>query len=404
MNTGNGWPRQRALERWRTELCESGWLDSCPTDEITITEAIGRVIARPVPARRSVPHYAGSAMDGFAVHAVDTTKAAANHPVFLPLGPVGAANCQPGQAVPVDTGDALPIGADSVVMIEQATVTADRLEIRSAARPGQHVRQIGEDIETGAIILPAGKIVGPAELAAAMAAGTDRVAVMARPRVTVIPTGDEIVDSADALPAGRIRDINSYMLAALLAGWGASVRRHPVVPDDLPQLRQAVGAAVAASDLVVLNAGTSGGAGDFTRKVLDCLGQVVCHGVAIRPGRPVLLALADGKPVVGLPGYPVSCLLTATLFLKELLHEYQRRPLPQRQFVRARLANGFRSRPGAEEFLRVVLEPGEPLPVARILPKGASLISTLTQADGWLRIAAECSELDEEAVVEVELF
>ena len=404
MSSGQNWPRQLAYERWHAAMVETGWLTSCPTEEIDSTAALGRVIARPVPAQRSVPHYAGSAMDGFAVRAVDTVKATTDYPVFLSLGPVGAAECRFGQAVPVDTGDALPIGADSVIMIEQSTVTANLLEIRSAVQPGQHVRQIGEDIEIGAIVLSAGKIVGPAELAAAMAAGADRVTVAARPRITVIPTGDEIVDSATELPAGRIRDSNSYMLAALLEGWGAQVRRHPVVPDDVFRLRQAVGSAVAASDLVVLNAGTSGGSGDFTRTALDSLGKVVCHGVAIRPGRPVLLALVDGKPVIGLPGYPVSCLLTASLFLKELLHEYQGRPLPKRQFVRARLASSVYSPTGSEEYLRIVLEDGDPLPAARILAKGASLISTLVQAHGWLRVAAECDELDAGTVVEVELF
>ena len=371
--------------------------------EIPVASAKGRIIAQPVVARRSVPHYAGSAMDGFAVRAADTRQAALQHPVLLTVVPVGA-ECREGQVVPVDTGDVLPAGTDSVIMLEHATVKADRLEIGAAAHAGQHVRQIGEDIENGAILLPKGTSVGPAEIAAAMAAGTDQVTVMARPRITVIPTGDEIVDSADELPAGRIRDVNSYMLAALFEGWGAEVRRHSVIPDDKFQLSRAVATAVADSDLVVMNAGTSGGAGDFTRSVLDSLGQVVCHGVAIRPGRPVLLALVDGKPVIGLPGYPVSCLLTATLFLKELLHEYQRRPLPPRQIVRARLATVIHSRTGAENYYRVLLEEGKPLPVARVLPKGASLISTLTQADGWLRIAADCGELDADTVVEVELF
>ena len=403
MNTGVDLPRQEAYEHWHSALRQSGWLSSCSTEKIPIASGKGRIIAQPVVARRSVPHYAGSAMDGFAVRAADTRQAASQHPILLTVVPVGV-ECREGQAVPVDTGDVLPAGADSVIMLEHATNAANQLAIAAPAQLGQHVRKIGEDIETGTILLPAGTSVGPAEIAAAMAAGADRVTVMARPRITVIPTGDEIVDSADDLPAGRIRDINSYMLAALFEGWGCEVRRHSVVPDDRLQLSQAVATAVATSDLVVMNAGTSSGAGDFTRSVLDSLGEVLCHGVAIRPGRPVLLALVDGKPVIGLPGYPVSCLLTATLFLKELLHEFQRRPLPRRQIVRARLATCVHSRTGAENYYRVLLEEGKPLPVVRVLPKGASLISTLTQAHGWLRIAADCSELDADTVVDVELF
>ena len=175
--------------------------------EIQISSALGRIVAQPVMARRSVPHYAGSAMDGFAVRAADTRQASPQQPIFLTVVPVGA-ECREGQAVPVDTGDVLPAGADSVIMLEHATNAANQLAIAAPAQSGQHVRKIGEDIENGTILLPAGTAVGPAEIAAAMAAGSDRVTVMARPRITVIPTGDEILDSADELPAGRIRDNN----------------------------------------------------------------------------------------------------------------------------------------------------------------------------------------------------
>lgn len=384
-------------------LARSGWLETCPVIEIDIVSAIGRVTAADVFAARSVPHYDGAAMDGFAVRAVDTLLAAPLHTLSLPVLPPGSA-LQPATAVLVDTGDALPAGADSVIMKEHVVCKGQQIEIQSVAVQGQHVRRVGEDMRQGDKVIPAGRSIGPADIAACLAVGADRIKVMAQPKVCVIPTGTEIVDSADELPPGTIRDINSYMLSALFSSWGAQVRRHAVLSDDQSQLRQAVGAAVAESDLVVINAGTSGGTEDFTASVLAGLGQVSCHGVAIRPGRPVILAVVDGKPVVGLPGYPVSCMLTAELFTQELLFEYQKKVLPKRQAVQARLAQQVVSRPGVEEFLRVILTAGEKNPVAMPLARGASLISTLTQAQGLLRIDPEIDKLNAGEMVTIELF
>ena len=182
------------------------------------------------------------------------------------------------------------------------------------------------------------------------------------------------------------------------------MRRHPVVADDREGLRQAIAKVLPKNDLVVINAGTSGGTEDFTATVLAGLGRVCCHGVAIRPGRPVILAVVQGKPVLGLPGYPVSCMLTAELFTQELLHEFQRKPLPRRQTVQARLSRAVESRLGAEEFLRVNLEAGSPHPMATPLARGASLISTLTRAQGLLRIGPDTDSLSAGEIVAIELF
>jgi putative molybdopterin biosynthesis protein len=304
----------------------------------------------------------------------------------------------------VDTGDTLPPGADSVIMKELVTVKDGCIELYSPVLQGYHVRSIGEDIMAGETVLPAGRIIGPADIAAALAAGADSVQVMSRPRITVIPTGDEIIDSPEALSPGSIRDINSYMLSALLSCWDAQVRRHRVVPDEPQLLQEAIKRSLAVSDLVVTIAGTSSGTEDFTADVFEKLGRVYCHGVAIRPGRPVLLAAVGGKPVIGLPGYPVSCMLTAELFLRDLLYEYQRKNPPERRTRQAKLAHEVQSRPDVEEFVRVKLTPGVPLDTASVLPRGASLISTLTQADGWLRIAAKRTVVEAGSIIEVELF
>lgn len=395
--------RTEALSRWRQCLNQAGWLMSCRQEECKIIDAMGRVIAEPVFASRSVPHYVGAAMDGFAVRALDTTDLLPGEGPHLPVLPPGSP-WRPQTAVVVDTGDALPDGTDSVIMKEHVVCDAEQIEIRSAVSPGQHVRKVGEDILQGQLVLPAERVVSPADIAACLAVGADRVRVYARPRVCVIPTGSEIVDSAEDLPAGSIRDINSYMLAALFDGWGAISRRHPVVADDREGLQQAISRVVPENDMVVINAGTSSGTEDFTATVLAGLGRVCCHGVAIRPGRPVILAVVQGKPVVGLPGYPVSCMLTAELFTQELLYHYQHRSIPQKRIVQAVLGKAVESRLGVEEFVRVSLAPESPFPLAMPLARGASLISTLTQAHGLLRIGPDTDKLNSGEIVAIELF
>ena len=395
--------RIEALTRWRQCLDQAGWLASCRQEDCQIIDALGRVIAEPVFASRSVPHYVGAAMDGCAVRAHDTTGLLPGEGRSLPVLPPGSP-WRPQTAVIVDTGDALPDGTDSVIMKEHVVFDAQQIEFRSSVSPGQHVRKVGEDMLQGQLVLPAERVVSPADIAACLAVAADQVRVFARPKVCVIPTGSEIVDSADELPPGSIRDINSYMLAALFGNWGAVVRRHPVVADDREGLCQAISKVVPENDLVVINAGTSGGTEDFTATVLAGLGRVCCHGVAIRPGRPVILAVVQGKPVVGLPGYPVSCMLTAELFTKELIYQYQRKSIPPKQTVQAKLGKAVESRLGVEEFLRVSLDYGLPLPQAMPLARGASLISTLTQAQGLLRINPETDKLNAGEMVSIELF
>lgn len=392
-----------AANRWRQVLTQVGWYETCSHEEVKVVEAVGRVTAQPMFAVRPVPHYVGAAMDGFAVRSVDTQGAMPQARVILRIVSPDQ-SLTTGTAAVVDTGDALPSGADSVIMKEHVAARDEKIEISSAVLPGQHVRKVGEDIAAGAMVLPAGRIISPADIAAVLATGDDLIQVMERPRVTVIPTGDEIVDSAEKLKPGTILDINSPMLSALFSSWGAQVQRHAIVPDDPNRLREAITLSLKQSDLVVTNAGTSTGTEDYTKDVLGSLGKVCCHGVAIRPGRPVLLAVVGGKPVIGLPGYPVSCMLTAELFLRDMIYGYQRQEPPERRKVRAQIAQEVRSRSGVEEFLRVVLTPGSPLPTASVLGRGASLISTLTRAHGWLRIAANLEKVAAGEIVEVELY
>jgi len=395
--------RLEAMAVWRQALSQYNWLEMCPIVELAVVEARGRVTAEIVRAARAAPHYVAAAMDGFAVRSEDTIPMKNGGSARLKVLPAGQV-LMPGAAVVVDTGDALPVGADCVIMNEEVVWIGRQIEIQTEAVSGQHVRKIGEDIRQSDIVAPAGRIIRPADIGACLAAGNDRIKVLEKPRVAVIPTGNEIVDSAEELPPGTIRDINSHMLSALFGSWGAAVSRSPVIPDDPDRLHAAIVAAVAANDLVVINAGTSEGTEDYSKKVLSSLGRICCHGVAIRPGRPVILAVVSGKPVIGLPGYPVSCMLTAELFLQDLLHEYQRKTSPKRQTIKARISRDIESRLGTEEFLRVIVKKEESQTTAIPLARGASLISTLTKADGLLRIGPELARLNAGEWVEVELF
>ena len=395
--------REEALLLWRGALEDAGWLSARVPQEIAACETVGRVTAEPVLSSRPVPHYSCAAMDGIAVRSLDTCPASEAEPVRLRLVLSGEAlSC--GAACIVDTGDALPENADSIIMREHIVFQGENAIVQAPVIPGRHIRLVGEDIRADDMILPAGREIGPADMAAIMAAGVNRVRVYPRPRVTVIPTGSEIIDSEEPLPAGCIRDVNSYMLAAMFGTWGAEACRHDVVPDDVGQIRAAITGSISASDFVVINAGTSKGSEDFTAGVLHDLGRICCQGVAIRPGRPVILAVLQGKPVIGLPGYPVSCKLTADLFIRDLIHEFQGKKAPERRTIKASLAEDVKSVPGVEEFIRVTLTEASDGIVALPLPRGASLISTLVKAQGLIRIPAGRGGLSSGDEILVELF
>ena len=379
--------RQAAQELWQKALVEAGYWSDIPEEEIPVDEALGRVIARTVYATQSVPHYNGSAMDGIAVCSKDTFGASETEPKQLRM--IGAN--QPlaeGCCAVVDTGDLLPAGADAVIMIEDVHRKDGLAEIMAAATPWQHVRVIGEDIVVNELVLTEGQVIAPVHIGALFAAGLETVPVVAKPKVTIIPTGSELVATQAELKPGLILDVNSHMLAAAVRSWSGEDHRHVIVPDDFSELRAAVAASLANSDMVIINAGTSAGTEDFTEKVLADLGQVLVHGVAIKPGKPVVLALCQGKPVIGLPGYPVSAMVTAELFVRDPLLARQNMPAEEEETVQAISARQLYSQIGVEEYIRVSVGQVNGKTVAVPLGRGAGLISSLTHAQGVLAIPA----------------
>lgn len=384
-------PLADALVRLHRALDAAGWRGG--VEELPVEAALGRVTAAAVPARISSPHYHAAAMDGVAVRAADTYGAAETTPVRL----------TPEQAVWVDTGDPLPAGKDAVIMVEDINRIDGLVEIYAAVAPWQHVRPIGEDLVATELVVPEGTELRAQEIGALLAAGVSHVPVWRRPRVTFIPTGTELVQPRPDPRPGEIIEYNSRVILSLVAEWGGEPHRHDIVRDDYELLRQTVREAVAHSDIIVVNAGSSAGSEDYSVHVLGDLGQVVLHGVAIRPGKPVMAAVVDGKPVIGLPGYPVSTWLTADLFLKPLVYRFRGLPAPRRQRVQARLARRLASHMGVDDFTRVKLGRVGGGLVATPMGRGAGVISSLVRADGMLVIPANLEGFEEGAEVAVEL-
>ena len=372
-------PLETARARFEAALLAAGVRNDA-TESLALGEALDRVTARPVIARLSSPHYHACAMDGVAVVAARTAGARETAPLELSAQ----------EAPAVDTGDPLPAGFDAVIPIEQIEPRADgRLAIRAAVAPFEHVRAIGEDVVASDVVVPARRRLGPADLAACAAAGVERVAVVRRPRVAVITTGDELVDVAAASPRpGEILDSNAVLLDACVRTYGGDVVLRERVRDDRAALEAAVARALAACDAVVVNAGSSAGRDDYTARIFAAFGEVVVHGVAIRPGHPLVLAVAREArvPLLGIPGYPVSAAICADLFLRPLLERLGGRDAPDVRELDVELTRKLYSPLGEDEYVRAVAARVDGRLVATPLRRGAGVITSLSRANVLLTI------------------
>jgi putative molybdopterin biosynthesis protein len=364
-------------------------------ERILVGDALGRVTSEAVIAKVSSPFYHSAAMDGYAVKFIDTFGASEVRPMRLRV---------PSQAVAIDTGDPIPEGYDAVVMIEDVEMTSEsEIEILKPATPWQHVRLVGEDIVATELIISENHIIRPADMAAMLASGYSSVMVRRRPLVSIIPTGTELVEPGSELKRGDIIDFNSTMLAAMATEYGAhAVRRH-IVKDDADLLRQTMLDALADADLVVINAGSSAGREDFTVDVIAEVGEVLVHGVAIKPGKPVILGIVKGKPVIGIPGYPVSAALTCTLFVKPLIYCMLGLKSPGPDAITAKLSRQVASSLGQEEFIRVKIGSVSGNLIATPVTRGAGSLMSLVRADGIIRVPAESEGIAAGHAVTVEL-
>ncbi len=392
-------PLQEATARWFGALAEAGALGQMPGEDVPLAapDIVSRITAWPVWAVASSPHYDAAAMDGIAVRAADTVGATETRPVDLEVG---------RQAVWLDTGDPMPVGTDAVVMIEHVQrYPADPSTVRVSdpVAPWQHVRPLGEDIVATELVLPENHRITPADLGACAAAGLTSIPVRRRPRVTIIPTGDELAPIGAPRKPGDIPEFNSLILAALVRQWGGEPVVTDPMPDDFDAIREAVSSALATSDVVAINAGSSAGDADYTASVIESLGTLQVHGIAVRPGHPVALGVASGKPVMGLPGYPVSAALTAELLLMPLLEWLLGSSMPARPSISANITRKVASPTGEDEFLRVAVGRVGSKMIATPVQRGAGVVMSLVRADGIVRIPRYTEGVEAGAEVEVEL-
>jgi len=367
-------PIERALALYRQKILEADV--SLPVETIDVTKANGRFSAHAVYALRSVPHYLASAMDGIAVSASATFGATETTPVIL----------QASDFTVVDTGDALPDGYDSVIMIEDVVWQGENAQLIQAASPWQHVRQIGEDFCAGDMLLPGASRITPAVVGVLLAGGISRIDVLRSPVIHIIPTGDEIVPPSAELKAGEIPEFNSSVFASCLLQFGAVVEIQPIVPDEPALLEAALTHALTAADWVMILAGSSAGRGDFTTAVIREKGEVIVHGLAIRPGKPAILGICGSKPVLGIPGYPVSGLVVLEEILYPLLREFARLEIPVRREVEGVLSRTVLSSLKYREYIRVRLNYAGGRLTAIPMERGAGLLNSFARADGIITI------------------
>jgi molybdopterin molybdotransferase len=371
-----------------------------PPFDLGVLDAQGCVLAVDVQARGSLPGFTNSAMDGYAVHAADVATASPDSPVVLPVvndiaaGNTKALSLATGQTMRIMTGAPMPHGADAVVPVEATDGGAVKVEIRESRGVGAHVREVGEDVEAGNVVLRRGTLLGPGQIALLAAAGISRVRVVPRPRVVVVSTGDELVEVGRTPGFGQIVDSNSVMLTAAVTAVGATPFRVGGVPDDARTLLDTLEGQLVRADVIITTGGVSMGAFDTVKEVLSRVGTVQFDKVAMRPGMPQGFGVLgeDKVPVFTLPGNPVSALVSFPVFAAPALRAMAGRPAPSYPpgSVPAVAAEPFRSVPGKMEFVRVVLDDDR----ARLAGgQGSHMLGALAAADALAVIPADVSEV-----------
>jgi putative molybdopterin biosynthesis protein len=375
-------------------------------EEVVLAGALGRVLAHDVIAAVDAPPFDRSNVDGFALRAADTIGASETAPKRLALnreviacGFAPALEVKPGTATTIATGGVIPRGADAVAMVEYTEVVDDGLlaiELRRVIAPGQFVSYAGSDIARGETLLRRGTRIGSREIGMLAACGLAKVAVVRRPKVAVLSTGNELVVPGDRLHPAGVYDSNGAIIAAAVAELGGEAVPFGAFPDDEAALEKAVREGLADCDIVVLSGGTSKGAGDLSHRVVSKLGKpgILVHGVALKPGKPLCLGVADGKPIVVLPGFPTSAIFTFHAFVAPVLRAWAGLPPDSGETVAARIPVRIASELGRQEFALVALVRGEDGAVAFPTAKGSGSVTSFSQADGFIAIDALASVLD----------
>ena len=387
------------------EIIDAAGTPLTRTEALSIRDARGRVLAEDVTAPADVPPFARAAMDGYAVRAADTAGASRDRPAVLrcleriytgqmPVYPVADGLCSE-----VATGAPMPDGADAVVMVEDTSADRDAIRIFATATAGQNIGRQGQDIRQGQLVLSAGTLLSASRVGAIAALGQSTVTVYAQPRIAILSTGNEVVEPGQPLAPGQIYDINSYTLAAVVAEHGGVPVIHRTVADTLEDLSRAVDECLA-DDVLVFSGGSSVGTRDLTLDVLRGRGEVLFHGIAVKPGKPTAFGRVGGKLAFGMPGYPTSCLTNAYVLLVPLLRRLARLPAQSIRVERMPLGARVSSTPNRHQFYTVRVEHGLAMPAF----KASGDITSMSQADGYIEIAAETTTVEAGTLVDVKFF
>lgn len=362
---------------------------------ISVTDSLGRVTAAPVFAKVSSPNFTASAMDGIAVKASSTFGATETEHKVLELNK---------DFMVVDTGDPIPKNFDSVIMVEHIIkLDNERVEITAGAAPWQNIRPIGEDIVAGELIVPVNHKIRPVDIGALLAGGITEIEVYKKPSVGIIPTGTELVEPSDELKEGDLIEYNSRIFSAMVTEWGGKPVRYEIVKDDQIKIKNTLEEAVKKNDIVIINAGSSAGREDYSLWAVEELGEVVIHGISAKPGKPVILGFIKNKPIIGVPGYPVSAFFIMEYFVKPLLEGFNNQVSTVRNKVQAVFSRRVVSSLKNQEFIRIKLgKVGDKL-IATPLNRGAGVVMSLVRADGLLIIPQNCEGIEAGSIVDVEL-
>ncbi|MBU6458298.1 MAG: molybdopterin biosynthesis protein [Bradyrhizobium sp.] len=402
--------REDALARFEAAL----FPQAPPSEMRSLADALGCALVQDVVAPIDVPPFDRANVDGLAVRSADLASASETAPVRLTLtgeaiacGVVPVKPVLSGTATSIATGGPMPRGADAVVMVEHSQPAGHRaIEVRRAASPGQYVSYAGSDIARGEALLRAGAVIGSREIGMLAACGIAEIPVARRPRVAVLSTGDELVQPGQPLRPAEIYDTNGTIVTAAITENGGEARFLGAIPDDEPQLESAMREALADNDMLVLSGGTSKGAGDVSHRVIARLGSpgIVAHGVALKPGKPLCLAVCDGKPVIILPGFPTSAMFTFHDMIVPVLRRMAGLPPRSDAKVTAKIPVRIASEPGRAEFVMVSLVEGDAGLIAYPSGKGSGAITSFAQADGFLRIDTLADQMPAGTEAEVTLF
>ena len=372
---------------------------------INIDDALGRVLAEDVVATLSVPSFDRAAMDGYAVKARETFDSSRLNPKMLditgelPAGETPRQRVNSGECIQIATGAMMPSGADAVVMVEDTEEENERVKVFKSVYPRANVGQKGEDIKAGELVLRRGFVLDPGKIGVLVSQGISRIRVYEQPKVAILPTGEEVCQVGQKLRQGQVYDINSHTIASVVVANGCLPIRFGIVGDDSGKLKSAITEALR-SDLVVISGGSSVGARDLLFDVLQSWGEVLFHGIQVKPGKPTIFAMMQGKPVLGMPGYPTSCLVNTYLFLLPAVRKMAHLPPRREEVVEARLSQRVPGSVGRRQFLPVKIEGSNALPIF----KESGAITGIAEADGYIEIAQNVDLVEKGEPVTVTLF